>query len=83
DTDLVPSDIAAGLALLHQEQDKMEQCRDPDEVLSHSPSSPLREDLEVELEKATHYMQFAAAAYGWPLYVYSNPLTGVCKLSGD
>uniref|UniRef100_A0A674BP07 Diacylglycerol lipase-beta n=1 Tax=Salmo trutta TaxID=8032 RepID=A0A674BP07_SALTR len=26
DTDLVPSDIAAGLALLHQEQDKMEHC---------------------------------------------------------
>lgn len=83
DTDLVPSDIAAGLALLHQEQDKMEQCRDPDEVLSHSPSSPIREDLEVELENATHFMQFAAAAYGWPLYVYSNPLTGLCKLSGD
>ncbi|XP_016383360.1 sn1-specific diacylglycerol lipase beta [Sinocyclocheilus rhinocerous] len=83
DTDLVPSDIAAGLALLHQEQDKMEHCRDPDEVLSHSPSSPIREDLEVELEKAIHFMQFAAAAYGWPLYVYSNPLTGFCKLSGD
>uniref|UniRef100_A0A8C1Q850 Diacylglycerol lipase, beta n=1 Tax=Cyprinus carpio TaxID=7962 RepID=A0A8C1Q850_CYPCA len=83
DTDLVPSDIAAGLALLHQEQDKMEHCRDPDEVLSHSPSSPIREDLEVELEKAAHFMKFAAAAYGWPLYVYSNPLTGLCKLSGD
>lgn len=83
DTDLVPSDIAAGLALLHQEQDKMEHCRDPDEVLSHSPSSPIREDLELELEKATHFMQFAAAAYGWPLYVYSNPLTGLCRLSGD
>ncbi len=41
DTDLAPSDIAAGLALLHQEQDKMEHCRDPDEVLSHSPSSPI------------------------------------------
>uniref|UniRef100_A0A8C1SDE5 Diacylglycerol lipase-beta n=1 Tax=Cyprinus carpio TaxID=7962 RepID=A0A8C1SDE5_CYPCA len=83
DTDLVPSDIAAGLALLHQEQDKMEHCRDPDEVLSHSLSSPIREDLEVELEKAAHFMKFAAAAYGWPLYVYSNPLTGLCKLSGD
>lgn len=83
DTDLVPSDIAAGLALLHQEQDKMEHCRDPEEVLTHSPSSPLREDLEVELEKAAHCMQFAVAAYGWPMYVYSNPLTGLCKLSGD
>ncbi|KAM8876843.1 diacylglycerol lipase-beta [Synchiropus picturatus] len=83
DTDLVPSDIAAGLALLHQEQDKMEQSRDPDAVLSHSPSSPVGGDLESELEKAAHCMQFAAAAYGWPLYVYSNPLTGACKLAGD
>ncbi|KAK5851313.1 hypothetical protein PBY51_002116 [Eleginops maclovinus] len=83
DTDLVPSDIAAGLALLHQEQDKMEQSRDPDIVVDHSPSSPIGEDLETELEKAAHCMQFAAAAYGWPLYIYSNPLTGPCKLSGD
>ncbi|XP_062234515.1 diacylglycerol lipase-beta [Platichthys flesus] len=83
DTDLVPSDIAAGLALLHQEQDKMELSRDPDEIVPHSPSSPIGEDLETELEKAAHWMQFAAAAYGWPLYIFSNPLTGPCKLSGD
>ncbi|KAG9350260.1 hypothetical protein JZ751_026614 [Albula glossodonta] len=83
DTDLVPSDIAAGLSLLHQEQDKVEQCRDPDDVVPHSPSSPIREDLQTELERAAHCMQFAVAAYGWPMYVYSNPLTGVCKLSGD
>ncbi|XP_060795610.1 diacylglycerol lipase-beta [Neoarius graeffei] len=83
DTDLVPSDIAAGLALLHQEQDKMQQCKDPEDDVSHSPSSPIREDLETELEKAAHYMQFAVAAYGWPIYVYLNPLTGFCKLSGN
>ncbi|KAI5627353.1 sn1-specific diacylglycerol lipase beta [Silurus asotus] len=83
DTDLVPSDIAAGLALLHQEQDKVQQCKDPEDVITHSPSSPIREDLETELEKAAHYMQFAVAAYGWPIYVYLNPLTGFCKLSGD
>lgn len=83
DTDLVPSDIAAGLALLHQEHDKMEQSRDPEVVVDHSPSSPLGADLETELEKAAHCMKFAAAAYGWPLYIYSNPLTGPCKLSGD
>ncbi|KAM8837202.1 diacylglycerol lipase-beta isoform 2-T2 [Spinachia spinachia] len=83
DTDLVASDIAAGLALLHQEQDKMELSRDPDAVVDHSPSSPIGEDLEAELEKAAHCMHFAAAAYGWPLYVYSNPLSGPCKLSGD
>ncbi|XP_056912325.1 diacylglycerol lipase-beta isoform X1 [Takifugu flavidus] len=83
DTDLVPSDIAAGLALLHQDQDKMERSRDPETIVEHSPSSPIEEDLEVELEKAAHYMQFAAAAYGWPLYIYSNLFTGPCKLCGD
>lgn len=50
DTDLVPSDIAAGLALLHQEQDKMERSRDPDVVVPHSPSSPVVSHVdEVEL----------------------------------
>lgn len=83
DTDLVPSDIAAGLALLHQEQDKKEQSRDPDVLVTHSPSSPLGDDLEMELEKAAHCMQFAAAAYGWPLFIYSNLLTGPCKLTKD
>uniref|UniRef100_A0A4W6FAP3 Diacylglycerol lipase-beta n=1 Tax=Lates calcarifer TaxID=8187 RepID=A0A4W6FAP3_LATCA len=83
DTDLVPSDIAAGLALLHQEHDKMELSRDPQAVVTHSPSSPIGEDLETELEKTAHCMQFAAAAYGWPLYIYSNLFTGPCKLCGD
>uniref|UniRef100_A0A1A8IQB5 Diacylglycerol lipase-beta n=2 Tax=Nothobranchius TaxID=28779 RepID=A0A1A8IQB5_NOTKU len=83
DTDLVPSDIAAGLALLHQEQDKMERSRDPEALVSHSPSSPVEHDLQVELENAAHCMRFAASAYGWPLYVFSNPLTGPCRLGGD
>ncbi|KAI4801151.1 hypothetical protein KUCAC02_000077 [Chaenocephalus aceratus] len=54
-----------------------------DVMVDHSPSSPLGEDLETELEEAAHCMQFAAAAYGWPMYIYSNPLTGPCRLSGD
>ncbi|KAM4891724.1 diacylglycerol lipase-beta isoform 2-T2 [Sylvia borin] len=84
DTDLVPSDIAAGLILLHQEQDKMENCpKEPEEVLCHSPSSLMSDDLDVELENAAHYMLFAAAAYGWPYYVYTNPYTALCKLNGD
>uniref|UniRef100_A0A8B9EY84 Diacylglycerol lipase-beta n=1 Tax=Amazona collaria TaxID=241587 RepID=A0A8B9EY84_9PSIT len=84
DTDLVPSDIAAGLTLLHQEQDKMESCpKEPEEVLCHSPSSLVADDLDVELENAAHYMLFAAAAYGWPYYIYTNPFTALCKLNGD
>ncbi|KAM6379021.1 diacylglycerol lipase-beta isoform 2-T2 [Pluvialis apricaria] len=84
DTDLVPSDIAAGLTLLHQEQDKMESCpKEPEEVLCHSPSSLVTDDLDMELENAAHYMLFAAAAYGWPYYIYTNPFTALCKLNGD
>ncbi|XP_061849764.1 diacylglycerol lipase-beta isoform X1 [Colius striatus] len=84
DTDLVPSDIAAGLTLLHQEQDKMESCpKEPEEVLCHSPSSPVTDDLDIELENAAHYMLFAAAAYGWPYYIYTNPFTALCKLNSD
>ncbi|NXC27313.1 DGLB lipase, partial [Campylorhamphus procurvoides] len=84
DTDLVPSDIAAGLILLHQEQDKMESCpKEPEEVLCHSPSSLVADNLDVELENAAHYMLFAAAAYGWPYYIYTNPFTALCKLKGD
>uniref|UniRef100_A0AAY4EWI9 Diacylglycerol lipase-beta n=1 Tax=Denticeps clupeoides TaxID=299321 RepID=A0AAY4EWI9_9TELE len=79
DTDLVVSDIAAGLALLHQEQDKMEQTRTPEETVG----KPFQDDLDVALESATHWMRFAEAAYGWPLYVYSHPFTGPCRLTAD
>ncbi|KAG2455682.1 DGLB lipase, partial [Polypterus senegalus] len=67
DTDLVASDIAAGLSLIHQEQDKMEQCRDLDEVVSSTPLSYPSEDLDLEIERSAHYMRFAVAAYGWPI----------------
>ncbi|XP_044904081.1 diacylglycerol lipase-beta isoform X3 [Felis catus] len=83
DTDLVPSDIAAGLTLLHQQQDNIRNSQEPDEVISHSPGPPQEADLDAELENCHHYMQFAAAAYGWPLYIYRNPFTGLCKIGGD
>ncbi|XP_020029481.2 diacylglycerol lipase-beta isoform X1 [Castor canadensis] len=83
DTDLVPSDIAAGLALLHQQQDNISNSQDPHEVISHSPGHSQEADLDAELENCHHYMQFAAAAYGWPLYIYRNPFTGLCRIGGD
>uniref|UniRef100_A0A8D0GAI4 sn-1-specific diacylglycerol lipase n=1 Tax=Sphenodon punctatus TaxID=8508 RepID=A0A8D0GAI4_SPHPU len=84
DTDLLPSDIAAGLTLLHQEQDKVETCpKEPEEVLTQSPTSPFTDDLDLELDNAAHFMLFAAAAYGWPYYIFTNPMTALCKLNGD
>ncbi|XP_053410470.1 diacylglycerol lipase-beta isoform X2 [Nycticebus coucang] len=83
DTDLVVSDIAAGLALLRQQQDSIRNNQEPDEVIGHSPGPSQEADLDAELENCRHYMQFAAAAYGWPLYIYRNPFTGLCKIGGD
>lgn len=83
DTDLVPSDIAAGLTLLHQQQDSIRNNWEPEEGISHSPGSSQEADLDAELENCHHYMQFAAAAYGWPLYIYRNPFTGLCRIGGD
>ncbi|XP_025719450.1 diacylglycerol lipase-beta [Callorhinus ursinus] len=83
DTDLVPSDIAAGLTLLHQQQDSIRNGQELDGVIGHSPGRPQEADLDAELANCHHYMQFAAAAYGWPLYIYQNPFTGLCKIGGD
>ncbi|XP_046523388.1 LOW QUALITY PROTEIN: diacylglycerol lipase-beta [Equus quagga] len=83
DTDLVPSDIAAGLALLHQQQDNIRNNQEPHEVISHSPEPSQEADLDAELENCRHYMHFAAAAYGWPLYIYRNQFTGLWKIGGD
>lgn len=40
DTDLVPSDIAAGFTLLHQQQDNISHSREPQEVVTHTPGQP-------------------------------------------
>uniref|UniRef100_S4RYA7 Diacylglycerol lipase-beta n=1 Tax=Petromyzon marinus TaxID=7757 RepID=S4RYA7_PETMA len=82
DTDLVASDIAAGLSLLHQQQDR----HGPREVITEGPLSLIahppcgavqQESLSVELDSAAHYAKFAWAAYGWPMYVLQNPLSGL------
>ncbi|XP_003496355.1 diacylglycerol lipase-beta isoform X1 [Cricetulus griseus] len=83
DTDLVPSDIAAGFTLLHQQQDNINNSLEPQEVITHFPGQSQEADLDAEVENCHHYMPFAAAAYGWPLYIYRNPFTGLCRIGGD
>ena len=34
----------------------------------------------MNIPAAAHYMKFAAASYGWPLFMYSNLFTGACQL---
>ncbi|XP_070579406.1 diacylglycerol lipase-beta-like isoform X2 [Ptychodera flava] len=83
DIDVVPSDIAAGLALLQLEQASQEGCGQPSPLatlteqprLPRPPTSPY-----ADIHNIAYYMKFAVASYGWPLYIYSNPLCGLCKL---
>ncbi|XP_051017042.1 diacylglycerol lipase-beta [Acomys russatus] len=83
DTDLVPSDIAAGFTLLYQQQDSISSSLEPQEVVTQLPGRPQEADLDAEVENCQHFMRFAAAAYGWPLYIYRNPFTGLCSIGGD
>ncbi|XP_054001442.1 diacylglycerol lipase-alpha isoform X3 [Hylaeus anthracinus] len=92
DLDVVPSDVVAGLVLLRKFQ-KVERelivkqrKNDTYEFLSGVPVTPrtkflsLTEDGDLgHFQLAIHYMHFALAAYGWPLFLV-NHSTGLCQL---
>ncbi|XP_053393222.1 diacylglycerol lipase-beta-like isoform X2 [Mercenaria mercenaria] len=35
------------------------------------------------IEMMAHYMKFAMASYGWPLYIFTHLMTGTCQLSSQ
>ncbi|XP_014475317.1 PREDICTED: sn1-specific diacylglycerol lipase alpha isoform X4 [Dinoponera quadriceps] len=92
DLDVVPSDVVAGLVLLRKFQ-KIERelivkqrKNDTYEFLSGVPVTPrtkflsMTEDGDLgHFQLAIHYMHFALAAYGWPMFVV-NPSTELCQL---
>ncbi|XP_051162708.1 diacylglycerol lipase-alpha isoform X2 [Leptopilina boulardi] len=92
DLDVVPSDVVAGLVLLRRFQ-KIERelivkqgKNDIYEFLSGVPITPrtkflhLTEDEDLKyFLPAVHYMHFALAAYGWPLFLVSQS-SGLCQL---
>ncbi|XP_015434620.1 PREDICTED: sn1-specific diacylglycerol lipase alpha [Dufourea novaeangliae] len=92
DLDVVPSDVVAGLVLLRKFQ-KIERelivkqrKNDTYEFLSGVPVTPrtkflsLTEDGDLgHFQSAIHYMHFALAAYGWPMFLV-NHSTGLCQL---
>ncbi|KAK0167112.1 hypothetical protein PV327_004554 [Microctonus hyperodae] len=92
DLDVVPSDVVAGLVLLRKFQ-KIERelivkqrKNDTYEFLSGVPITPrtkflsLTEDGDLaHFQAVIHYMHFALAAYGWPLFLI-NHTTGLCQL---
>ncbi|XP_024890963.1 sn1-specific diacylglycerol lipase alpha isoform X2 [Temnothorax curvispinosus] len=92
DLDVVPSDVVAGLVLLRKFQ-KIERelivkqrKNDTYEFLSGVPVTPrtkflsLTEDGDLgHFQLAIHYMHFALAAYGWPMFLI-DPSTKICQL---
>ncbi|XP_064082451.1 diacylglycerol lipase-alpha-like [Macrobrachium nipponense] len=93
DLDVVPSDVVAGLVLLrkYQKVNRQDIVRsnknDIYEFLSGVPITPRSRFLQLsslegkeEFEKIVHYMRFALAIYGWPMYVVASSTLEACKL---
>ncbi|XP_041362272.1 diacylglycerol lipase-beta-like isoform X2 [Gigantopelta aegis] len=40
-----------------------------------------RPELWMNIKLMSYYMKFALASYGWPFYIYSNMMTGICKVA--
>ncbi|ELT97131.1 hypothetical protein CAPTEDRAFT_139126 [Capitella teleta] len=93
DLDVVPSDIVAGLVLMRQHQ-KMRRklivsqgSNDVYQFLSGVHITPDTKFLSLkcddtlkEYQKVVHYMRYALAAYGWPMYMMMETGTGLCKI---
>ncbi|GFN98243.1 Sn1-specific diacylglycerol lipase beta [Plakobranchus ocellatus] len=94
DLDLVPTDIAAGLMLVLQQQQEAEVSLSEVRIVNSGPSgSRTAVDLIsagseqqptpkiwMTIPNLAYYMRYAMGSYGWPLYVYSNLCTGLCRL---
>lgn len=90
DTNVVMSDIGAGLILLQKEHLALEdeERRNRHRSSNHSeeendPSFSFDfhhpEDKEL-FKDAIHFMKYALGMYTWPIYVYMNPFCGLCRL---
>ncbi|GAB6029644.1 hypothetical protein CHUAL_005379 [Chamberlinius hualienensis] len=93
DLDVVPSDVVAGLVLLRQQQRKEKSAivaqkdNDTYEFLSGIPITPRSRFLALhdpeileEFKTVIHYMRYALAVYGWPMYIKGHAATGLCRL---
>lgn len=87
DTNVVMSDIVAGLILLqkehlaleHEERRKRNGSFSRDEDPGFSFDFHHQEDKEL-FKDALHFIKYALGMYSWPIYVYMNPFCGLCRL---
>ncbi|XP_028395223.1 sn1-specific diacylglycerol lipase beta-like [Dendronephthya gigantea] len=82
DVDLVPSDIAAGLILLNQEQSR--NAQEDREASRQWVKDRLvtSDDMETweKFDESYYFYHFALGSYGWPLYCYMHLCCGLCHL---
>ncbi|XP_069123504.1 diacylglycerol lipase-beta-like isoform X2 [Argopecten irradians] len=50
--------------------------------ISESQHLPQPQDW-MNIKNMSHYMKYAMASYGWPLFVFANLSLGLCKLCGE
>ena len=76
--DVVPSDIAAGMGLLAiQHRHLIEEQPLGKPFLNDSDALAPYESLGEMYTDAAHYSRFALAAYGWALFAWADPRTGL------
>ncbi|XP_026474659.1 sn1-specific diacylglycerol lipase alpha-like [Ctenocephalides felis] len=93
DLDVVPSDVIAGLVLLRKfqklERDAIvrQRINGTYDFLSGVPINAQTKFLSldnksdfVKFQEVIHYMHFAQGAYGWPMFLMTNSVTGLCQL---
>ena len=78
DSNLVLSDIAAGLILVQKEHIEKEQIlrtelHDPQRVEHSIPLNFSDPDERKVFEDAVHFLNFALGTYNWPIFMYMNP----------
>ncbi|RZF32805.1 hypothetical protein LSTR_LSTR011451 [Laodelphax striatellus] len=93
DLDVVPSDVIAGLVLLRKfqkiEREAIVSQRKKDAyrylsgvaVTSKTRFLPLGDAQYYQhFQAVIHYMHYALAAYGWPMFLLTHSPTGICTL---
>jgi sn1-specific diacylglycerol lipase len=76
--DVVPSDIAAGMGLLaiqHRHMIENEPLGKP--LATDSDALAPYKSLNAMYEDAAHYSRWALAAYGWALFAWADPRSGI------
>lgn len=83
DSNLVLSDIAAGMVLLQKEHLEYERRIITSNSIEPSRSIVVnfRDSIERKLfSDSFHYLTFALGVYAWSLHIYMNPTWGCCQV---